>query len=106
MCFQDNYKMYQETKPKKLRKKVKPSAMIRPQKRNKKRKKPLPKTLGIETCSIVNNTVILSKSHRNMLKKTKLPVHLYNCCIIACVSLSILLLTYNISLTMLTFCYD
>ncbi|KAK9710976.1 putative DNA-binding domain [Popillia japonica] len=58
----DNYKMYQETKPKKLRKKVKPSAMIRPQKRNKKRKKPLPKTLGIETCSIVNNTVILNET--------------------------------------------
>ncbi|XP_064211884.1 INO80 complex subunit D-B isoform X1 [Tribolium castaneum] len=36
----DNYKLYQEAKPKKLRKKVKPSAMIRPQKRNKKKKKP------------------------------------------------------------------
>ncbi|XP_018572151.1 INO80 complex subunit D isoform X2 [Anoplophora glabripennis] len=35
----DNYKLYQEAKPKKLRKKVKPSAMIRPQKRNKKKKK-------------------------------------------------------------------
>lgn len=35
----DNYKLNQETKPKKLRKKVKPSAMIRPQKRNKKKKK-------------------------------------------------------------------
>lgn len=39
--FQDNYRMYQETKPKKLRKKVKPSAMIRPQKRNKKKKRPV-----------------------------------------------------------------
>ncbi|KAF2892467.1 hypothetical protein ILUMI_13686 [Ignelater luminosus] len=37
----DNYRMYQETKPKKLRKKVKPSAMIRPQKRNKKKKRPV-----------------------------------------------------------------
>lgn len=35
--------MYQETKPKKLRKKVKPSAMIRPQKRSKKKKRPSPK---------------------------------------------------------------
>nr|CAH7737230.1 unnamed protein product [Callosobruchus chinensis] len=35
----DNYKLYQESKPKKLRKKVKPSAMIRPQKRNKKKRK-------------------------------------------------------------------
>nr|XP_023029589.1 INO80 complex subunit D [Leptinotarsa decemlineata] len=35
----DNYKLYQEAKPKKLRKKVKPSAMIRPQKRSKKRRK-------------------------------------------------------------------
>lgn len=35
----DNYKMNQEAKPKKLRKKVKSSAMIRPQKRNKKKKK-------------------------------------------------------------------
>lgn len=32
--------MYQEAKPKKLRKKVKPSAMIRPQKRNKKKRRP------------------------------------------------------------------
>lgn len=31
--------MYQEAKPKKLRKKVKPSAMIRPQKRSKKKKR-------------------------------------------------------------------
>ncbi|KAJ8924407.1 hypothetical protein NQ315_007203 [Exocentrus adspersus] len=37
----DNYKLYQEAKPKKLRKKVKSSAMIRPQKRNKKKKKPV-----------------------------------------------------------------
>ncbi|KAG5872676.1 hypothetical protein JTB14_012952 [Gonioctena quinquepunctata] len=37
----DNYKLYQEAKPKKLRKKVKPSAMIRPQKRSKKRRKPI-----------------------------------------------------------------
>lgn len=36
----DNYQLIQEMKPKKLRKKVKPSAMIRPQKRNKKKKRP------------------------------------------------------------------
>lgn len=53
--------MYQETKPKKLRKKVKPSAMIRPQKRNKKKKKLLSKPLEIESCNIINNAVILSK---------------------------------------------
>lgn len=35
----DNYRLYQEAKPKKIRKKVKPSAMIRPQKRSKKKKK-------------------------------------------------------------------
>ncbi|KAJ8978968.1 hypothetical protein NQ317_001440 [Molorchus minor] len=40
----DNYKLYQEAKPKKLRKKVKPSAMIRPQKRNKKKRRPLLKS--------------------------------------------------------------
>lgn len=42
---QDNYKLYQEAKPKKLRKKVKPSAMTRPQKRNKKKKRPVVKVL-------------------------------------------------------------
>ncbi|KAF5293009.1 hypothetical protein FQA39_LY13778 [Lamprigera yunnana] len=36
----DNYRMFHETKPKKLRKKVKPSAMIRSQKRNKKKRRP------------------------------------------------------------------
>ncbi|KAJ8962596.1 hypothetical protein NQ318_000989 [Aromia moschata] len=41
----DNYKLYQEAKPKKLRKKVKPSAMIRPQKRNKKKRKPAIKSI-------------------------------------------------------------
>lgn len=41
--------MYQEAKPKKLRKKVKPSAMIRPQKRNKKKKRNYVK---IEDCVI------------------------------------------------------
>lgn len=41
----DNYnKMCLETKPKKARRKIKPSAMIRPQKRNKKRKRPQSKT--------------------------------------------------------------
>ncbi|KAJ8928209.1 hypothetical protein NQ314_019272 [Rhamnusium bicolor] len=40
----DNYKLYQEAKPKKLRKKVKPSAMIRPQKRSKKKRKTINKT--------------------------------------------------------------
>ncbi|CAG9826428.1 unnamed protein product [Diabrotica balteata] len=35
----DNYKLFQEGKPKKLKRKVKLSAMIRPQKRNKKRKR-------------------------------------------------------------------
>lgn len=43
----DNYKLYQEAKPKKIRKKVKPSAMIRPQKRSKKKKKP------IKTCEVM-----------------------------------------------------
>lgn len=41
--------MYQEAKPKKLRKKVKPSAMIRPQKRNKKKKK---SSVKVEDCVI------------------------------------------------------
>lgn len=41
--------MYQEAKPKKLRKKVKPSAMIRPQKRNKKKKRG---NLKIEGCVV------------------------------------------------------
>lgn len=36
----DNYRLYQEAKPKKIRKKVKSSAMTRPQKRSKKKKKP------------------------------------------------------------------
>ncbi|KAK4884712.1 hypothetical protein RN001_000983 [Aquatica leii] len=43
----DNYKMFQETKPKKLRKKVKPSAMIRSQKRNKKKKRPVKPLEGV-----------------------------------------------------------
>ncbi|RZC39727.1 INO80 complex subunit D-B-like, partial [Asbolus verrucosus] len=50
----DNYKLYQEAKPKKLRKKVKPSAMIRPQKRNKKKKK-LIKTPETTTPSAIIN---------------------------------------------------
>jgi INO80 complex subunit D len=50
----DNYKLYQEAKPKKLRKKVKPSAMIRPQKRNKKKKKPM-KTPETTTPSAIIN---------------------------------------------------
>ncbi|XP_044745563.1 INO80 complex subunit D isoform X2 [Coccinella septempunctata] len=48
----DNYKLYQEAKPKKLRKKVKPSAMIRPQKRNKKKKK-VAKPLEVITPSAI-----------------------------------------------------
>ncbi|KAF5274085.1 hypothetical protein FQR65_LT04483 [Abscondita terminalis] len=43
----DNYRMFQETKPKKLRKKVKPSAMIRSQKRNKKKKRPIKPLEGV-----------------------------------------------------------
>lgn len=43
----DHYKLHHEAKPKKLRKKVKPSAMIRPQKRSKKKKKPH-KPLNVE----------------------------------------------------------
>lgn len=53
--------MYQETKPKKLRKKVKPSAMIRPQKRNKKKKKSLSKPSNVELCSTIHNTIRMSK---------------------------------------------
>lgn len=48
--------MYQEAKPKKLRKKVKPSAMIRPQKRNKKKKR---NNIKIEDC-VVDTPVIIS----------------------------------------------
>ncbi|KAK5648335.1 hypothetical protein RI129_003227 [Pyrocoelia pectoralis] len=43
----DNYRMFQQTKPKKLRKKVKPSAMIRSQKRNKKKKRPVKAIEGV-----------------------------------------------------------
>ncbi|KAK9880434.1 hypothetical protein WA026_011681 [Henosepilachna vigintioctopunctata] len=53
----DNYKLYQEAKPKKLRKKVKPSAMIRPQKRNKKKKK-IVKPVEVVTPSAILETPI------------------------------------------------
>ncbi|XP_031329386.1 INO80 complex subunit D-like, partial [Photinus pyralis] len=57
----DNYRMFQETKPKKLRKKVKPSAMIRSQKRNKKKKRPLKTIDGVHfKCKLepVSNSVV------------------------------------------------
>ncbi|KAL3285932.1 hypothetical protein HHI36_000450 [Cryptolaemus montrouzieri] len=53
----DNYKLYQEAKPKKLRKKVKPSAMIRPQKRNKKKKKVTKPAEVINSSAIVESPV-------------------------------------------------
>ncbi|XP_056636357.1 INO80 complex subunit D [Diorhabda sublineata] len=51
----DNYKLFQEGKPKKLKRKVKLSAMIRPQKRNKKRKRSSAKS---EDLNISSNTLI------------------------------------------------
>ncbi|XP_063919264.1 INO80 complex subunit D-like isoform X2 [Zophobas morio] len=56
----DNYKLYQEAKPKKLRKKVKPSAMIRPQKRNKKKRKTI-KTPETTTPSAIINIPVTSE---------------------------------------------
>lgn len=53
----DNYKLYQEAKPKKLRKKVKPSAMIRPQKRNKKKKKIVKIIEGATPSAILPNPI-------------------------------------------------
>lgn len=52
----DNYRMYQEAKPKKLRKKVKPSAMIRPQKRNKKKRRPPQKPPEISNDENITDT--------------------------------------------------
>lgn len=52
--------MYQEAKPKKLRKKVKPSAMIRPQKRSKKKKRPNVKTAEGVGC-VVETTISAGK---------------------------------------------
>lgn len=52
LLLQDNYKMFQEAKPKKLRKKVKPSAMIRPQKRSKKKKRPSLKVVEGSGCAV------------------------------------------------------
>ncbi|KAF7265543.1 zf-C3Hc3H domain-containing lethal (3) L1231 isoform X2 [Rhynchophorus ferrugineus] len=57
----DNYGLHQETKPKKIRKKVKSSAMIRPQKRNKKKKKPLPKASEDTSAIIREITTVPSR---------------------------------------------
>lgn len=50
--------MYQEAKPKKLRKKVKPSAMIRPQKRSKKKKRTVSKQSELQSSIVepIENT--------------------------------------------------
>ncbi|KAH1007415.1 INO80 complex subunit D [Dendroctonus ponderosae] len=58
----DNYRLYQEAKPKKIRKKVKPSAMIRPQKRNKKKRKPPPPK---QTETLTNSSSIMSEINTN-----------------------------------------
>ncbi|XP_044729140.1 INO80 complex subunit D-B isoform X2 [Chrysoperla carnea] len=59
----DNYnKMCQVVKPKKPRKKVKPSAMIRPQKRSKKRKRP--------SSSQHSSSSSLSSQHHHVSKTT------------------------------------
>ncbi|CAH1127456.1 unnamed protein product [Ceutorhynchus assimilis] len=55
----DNYRLYQEAKPKRVKKKVKPSAMIRPQKRNKKKKKSPVRSKQIET--ITNPSAIIGE---------------------------------------------
>ncbi|XP_030763401.1 INO80 complex subunit D [Sitophilus oryzae] len=54
----DNYGLYHEAKPKKIRKRVKPSAMIRPQKRNKKKKKPLSKASEDTVTAVVPSAII------------------------------------------------
>lgn len=62
---QDNYnRMCQETKPKKPRRKIKPSAMIRPQKRNKKRKRSTTqKVQEVLSSALQNDTSIPSSNH-------------------------------------------
>ncbi|KAL1514052.1 hypothetical protein ABEB36_003377 [Hypothenemus hampei] len=62
----DNYRLYQEAKPKKIRKKVKPSAMIRPQKRSKKKRK-LPahkqNEIGSSSSAIIKDIASTSQSN-------------------------------------------
>ncbi|XP_060534917.1 INO80 complex subunit D [Cylas formicarius] len=69
----DNYRLYQEAKPKKIRKKVKPSAMIRPQKRNKKKKKST-KSSDSSLCNTgVDNTPFSSSELSNEMVQADSP---------------------------------
>lgn len=59
----DNYNLFQEEKPKKIKKKVKVSAMIRPQKRSKKRRKIIFKSDGLNmSASLLETTTKSSNS--------------------------------------------
>lgn len=69
----DNYnKMCLETKPKKARRKIKPSAMIRPQKRNKKRKR-------VQSKSSEQSSASGHQPSRNSFSEVSEPVELNVC---------------------------
>lgn len=70
----DNYKLFQEGKPKKLKRKVKLSAMIRPQKRNKKRKRSSTKSEDLNiSSSVIETSAKISNSDVDDLTEADSP---------------------------------